>query len=345
MKRVSSALALVLGISASFSSAAQIQGFISGYAPSTVEMETDKNAGNTSYDYDSDFMWGLGVEYLANPIGPLMVGGGLGYFSVQKDGDDNLMMPAFPVWAYLGVIGPEKWTARPYLGARVGYPIPATSLTTWWDKPKHFFVTGNVGAQLPYHMGVEFDCTYLTMDKYVKKQDNNYRVSSLKFGGSITVHFDLFGGSRDTDNSSAEKENAAAEPALMESSYESNSNDTGDNSYPADPYSDTIDQPAEQAPMEPEAELADATPSEDQPAEEVAEAAPEESPEAEASAAEPAAEEPTEEPAAEPAPEPEPKPAAKKTTSKKKSAKKAPAKKKGKTAKKTTAKKTTKKKR
>jgi len=332
MKRVSTALALVLGTFVSFSSAAQVQGFVSGYAPGTVDEKTESNGSHL--DINSDFMWALGAEFLTNPVGPLVVGGGFGYFSIQKDGGDKVMMPAFPVFLSIGAIGPEKWTVRPYLGARVGYPLPATKFMTWWDKPQHFFVTGNIGAQLPYHMGLEFDCTYLTMDKYIKKTDANYRLSTVKFGGSITVHFDLFKDSAVSDDSSAEKD-TATEPAADNSADTNNPYDASENTEYTDPYASYsdpyVEQPAEDSMTgesaaepteEPVAEpTSEEMSAEDAPAEE---AAAEEIPAEEPVAEDAVAETPSEEPAAEPAlePAPEPKPAAKKAASKKKSAKK-----------------------
>lgn len=366
MKRVPFTMAVILGAFATFGSAAQIQGFISGYAPGNVE-ELKKSKGvETSQDLHSDFMWGLGAEFLANPVGPLVVGGGLGFFSLQQDGDVNVVMPSIPLWASIGVIGPEQWSVRPYLEARVGYPIPATGLSTWWDKPLDFFVTGTVGVQLPYHMGVEFDCTYLTMDKYFKEYDVNFRLSSVKIGGSITVHFDLSGSSAEPAAAPANKSDVVKPSEEFSSAVSSDANENTEPSVSEEqPYSDYGVQPteepaeetavaeepvAEEAVAEPVAEYGSEESSEEQLVEdaaepgagenessveetsayETAETAPEES----VAAEEPPAGEPVAEPKPEPAPElsPEPQPepaaapAAKKSSSKK-SAKNAKAKK------------------
>lgn len=349
MNKVSSTLAFVLGAFVTFSSAAQIQGFVSGYAPSDVDETKHANGAEATSTRGGDFTWSLGAEFLALPVGPLMVGGGLGFFSVQTDGGDNVMMPSIPLWGAVGVIGPEKWTARPYLEARVGYPIPATGYSTWWDDPLHFFVMGTVGVQLPYHMGVEFDCTYLTMNKHFSDRNVSYQVSTLKFGGSITVHFDLF-------KSSTESNKAADEKPAVESTTEDFSSSSSDDAnaessaseeqaYPSygeesaeQPVDDSVteDATAEPAPVEETAEQpADETAAEVTPEE--AEAPAEESPAEEAAPAE----EPAPEPVAEPAPEPEKKPAAKKKAAKKKTTKKATSKKKSSksTKKKTTTKK------
>ncbi|MCF0224716.1 MAG: hypothetical protein HUK20_10640 [Fibrobacter sp.] len=220
MKKFSSALAFVLGAFVSFSSAAQIQGFVSGYAPGNVD---EKRESHGTTKLHSDFMWGLGAEFLANPAGPLIVGGGLGFFSVQKDGGDIVVMPSVPLWASIGVIGPDNWAVRPYVEARFGYPIPAARFATWWDKPMNLFATGVVGAQLPYHMGVEFDCTYLTMDKYFKKYDQNFHLNSIKVGGSITVHFDLFNSSNEY-----KKEDFAYQPSADDFASADNSSSVND---------------------------------------------------------------------------------------------------------------------
>lgn len=346
MKIGSSTLALALGAFVTFSSAAQIQGFVSGYAPGNVKEKKEVKGVESSRDLHTDFMWGLGAEYLAFPVGPLMVGGGLGFFSVQTDGGYNVVMPSVPLWLSVGVIGPDSWKVRPYLGARVGYPIPATNYLTWWDKPQDFFVTGNVGVQLPYHMGVEFDCTYLTMDKYFSKHGVNFRLSSVKFGGSITVHFDLSGKSAEADKAATVNDAVVAEPVVEENYDAYAPSSVNENSESTDPYSNYGEPAAENMTGEPSAEPAyDAAPAEEQPAAESSEVAPVEEPAAEAPAEESPAEEavaeeaPAEEPAAEPAPEPEKKPVAKKATSKKKAAAKKTTKKKAAAKKKTSKKK------
>lgn len=332
LKIVTSTLALMLGSLTSFSSAAQIQGFISGYAPGDVDVKEDAKGKESNLDYHSDFTWSLGAEFLVSPVSPLVVGGGLGFFSVQKDGDANIVMPAIPLWGSVGVIGPEKWTARPYFEARIGYPLPAATFATWWRKPLNFYVGGNVGVQLPYHMGVEFNCTYLTMDKYFKDEDINYRMSSLKFGGSITVHFDLFKSSSESDKSPAKNENPYAEQATENFSYGYTATEVNENPEAAPSEEPSYTGYGEQSAEAPVTEepAPEAVPAEEQPAEPVAEEVAEPAP---VESETPEAEAPAEEPAAEPAPEPEPepKPVAKKATSKKKTAKK-------KTTKKTTTK-------
>lgn len=360
MKRAT-ILSLVLGAFSTFASASQIQGFVSGYAAGNIDEKKYVGGVETTSSQHTDFTWGLGAEFLAFPVGPLMVGGGLGYFSMQKDGGNNIVMTAVPVWAYLGAIAPESWPARPYVGARVGYPIAATEYATWWDKPFHFFVTGNVGVQFPFHVGLEIDCTYLTMNKYFKPLDGGFRVTSVKFGGSITFHFDLSGNSAEPEKAPEEDEKPAAKTETENFSYGysySDENENTESSY-SDPYSSYSEQPAEepaesaaepeesaeQASEEPVADEssseepsssdtdsapADEASSDEAPAEEAAAEPSEESP------AEEVAEAAAEEPAAEPAPEPEP--VAKKVskkTSKKKSSKKSKSKK---TSKKSTAK-------
>ncbi len=356
MKRVSSTLAAVLGAFA-FSSAAQIQGFFSGYAPTIVDEYKEVKGKEIYSELNSDFMWGLGAEFLANPVGPLVVGGGLGFFSLQQDGDVNVVMPSIPLWASVGVIGPEQWTVRPYLEFRAGYPIPATGLSTWWDKPLNFFVTGSIGVQLPYHMGVEFDYTYISMDKYFKDYDVNFRLASAKFGGSITIHFDLSGSSAEPAAVSARKADVV-KPAEEFSSEASS--DMSENVEPAaaeeHTYGGYSEQPAEEPEVqEPVTEYGSAESSDGQAVEETAESgaeeenstaeesvaeessteeAPAEETVAEESVAEETPAEETAEPAVEPepkpepaaAPEPKPEPAAKKAGSKK-SAKNAKAKK------------------
>lgn len=343
MKRVSTALALLLGAFTTFSSAAQVNGFVSGFVPGKVDEKKIAKGVETNTSLHSDLMWSLGAEFLAFPVGPLMAGGGVGFISLQKDGSDYVMMPAVPVWGSVGVIAPATLVARPYFEARVGYAIPASRLKTWWNKPLNLFVEGGVGAQLPYHMGVELNCTYLTMDKYFKLSDVEYRLSSLKFGGSITVHFDLFGGAAESNNASAVKQEFVVEPAVQDNSGESSSPEVSENSEtPAyeDPYSVYGDTSAEQPAEETVAEETSAEPAEESaPEEAAAEEAPaeESASEEEASAAEEATEDapaeeavaepeaPAEEPAAAPAPEPAPAPkaAAKKAPAKKKAAKKA----------------------
>lgn len=358
MRRVPTALALVLGAFATFSSAAQIQGFVTGYAPSEVDQKNEANGAETHAYFDTDFSWDLGAEFLAFPAGPLMVGGGLGYMGFQKNGDGNVILPSVPVWASLGVIGPDAWSVRPYFEARVGYPIPTSNQQAWWDKPHNFFVKGNIGAQFPYHLGVEVNCTYLTVDKYFKAEDMNFRLSTVKFGGSITVHFNLFEESSESLAKAFENVDNSTESATESSSSESSSSE--DYSSPYDYTSSYMSENDESSSSsessysgygyqteEPSAEepVSEYQPAEEQPAEEPAaeptedaasydvtseEPAPEPEP-----ATEPAAE-PMPEPAAEPVPEPEPEPVAepapepvaKKVSSKKKSAKKAKAKKK-----------------
>jgi len=338
MKRVFTTLALALGTFATVSSATQIQGFISGYAPSSVEEVRTENGNNTTSSLHSDFSWSLGAELLISPVNYLMVGGGLGFFSVQQDGSDNVVMPAIPIFASVGVIGPEKWIVRPYFQARVGYAFPAATFSTWWSKPLNFLVSGNIGAHLPYHMGVELNCAYLSMDKNFKNDGVNFRLNSVKFGGSITVHFDLFG-----DKSAASNEppftktvvvvETSNEPAAEDNSYSSESSTSNDDPYSA--YGETSTEGSSSESSDPYAGYGEST--SEQPAEEAA---------TEEAAAEEPAEETAEEAAEEPAPEmaappaPEEKPAAKKSSKKstKKAAKKTTKKK---AAKKTTKKKTT----
>lgn len=348
-KIVSTTFALVLGAFATFSSAAQIQGFVSGYAPGKVDVAENAKGVKSSYKLDTDLMWSLGGEFLVSPVGPLMVGGGLGFFSVQTNGENNVVMPSVPLWGSVGVIGPEQWTVRPYFEARVGYPIAVSRFKTWWNKPLNFFAGANVGVQLPYHMGVEFNCTYLTMDKYFKITDVEYRLSSVKFGGSITVHFDLFKGASEPSKAPVAIENVAAEPAAQESSdiYSSDVSESSEQSSYEDPYSSygdtsadqSAEQPAEESAAEPVSEepaaetSSDVESSVEPAAEETAESSESsadegESSEVEASAEEAPAEEavaeaPAEEPVAEPAPAPAAKPAAKKAPAKKKATKKA----------------------
>lgn len=316
-KIVSSAFALVLGAFVSSSPAAQIQAFVSGYAPGDVNENQDQNGTESNSTLHSDFMWGLGVEALALPVGPLMIGGGIGFLSLQTDGGDNVVMPAIPLFASIGLIGPETWPARPYLEARVGYPIPASSLETWWNEPTNFFVGGNVGVQLPYHMGVEFNCSYLTMNKNFSDEKINFRLSSMKIGGSITVHFDLSGSPEEPAEKPAETVASAVESSNEEFSYGYGSS-YEDESSESSSYGDSYGEDSSDSGSEDQASSDDSTEetsAEETPAEEAA-------------------------PAAEPAPEP--KPVAKKSTSKKASSKKKLTKKSKKSSK-TTKKKTRKK--
>lgn len=341
MKIASTSLALILGAFVTFGSAAQIQGFVSGFAPGAIDIKKEMKSGDSDSKLHSDFVWGLGAEYLVNPVGPLVVGGGLGFLSMQQNGHDNVVMPSVPLFASIGVIGPENNVARPYFEARVGYPIPASSLKSWWNKPVNYFVGASVGAQLPYHMGVEVNCMYLSMNQYFERSDVNFRLNSLKFGGSITVHFDLFKSAESGKTPVAQPvvENApAVESYDVETSHDTN--ESSESSVYDVSYGESNDQPAEEPAVEPAVETAseetssevsdessevapqddESSTAEETVAEESAEAA-EEAPVEEA-----AAEAPAEEPKAEPAPAPEKK-AAKKAPAKKKAAKK-PAKKK-----------------
>lgn len=350
MKRVSTVLALALGSFFTFSSAAQIQGFVTGYAPGNVKEKATAKGVDSDRDLNSGFAWALGAEFLTFPTGPLMVGGGLGFFSVQADGDDNIVMPSVPLWGSVGVIGPDRWDARPYFEARIGIPLPATNYITWWRKPLNFFATAAVGVQLPYNMGVELNWTYLTMSKSYKDiAEIDYRLTSMKFGGSITIHFDLSKKSSDVDEFPVVKEETAAEPAAEDNSYGYSDESANTESLPTEEpsYSDyyssepAAEQPAEESVTEePSAEpYSEETPAEEASAEEPAS---EDTPAEEASAEETPAEEaaveaPAEEAVAEPAPEPEPvakKPAAKKSSKKAKAKKKSSKKSKAKSKKK-----------
>lgn len=335
MKRFFTTLALALGTFATVSSAAQIQGFVSGYAPSDVDIEREANGSVANSTLKSGLVLNVGAEFLVNPIGPLVVGGGLGYVSVQQDGHDNVVVPAVPLFASIGVIGPENNVARPYFEARIGYPIPATDLKSWWNNPANYILGASIGAQLPYHMGVEINCMYLSMNQYFEKSDVNFRLSSLKFGGSVTVHFDLFKNSSASDKAATETPVVVVAPVVADPydvGYSSEVSESSETSAYDVPYGD--EQPAAEASAEPVAtstEPAYGEPVEDVAAEESAaeETVAEESSEAaeETSVEEAAAEAPAEEPMAEPAPAPEKKAAAKKAPAKKKAAKK-PAKKK-----------------
>lgn len=358
MKRVSYTLAFVLAAFVTFSSAAQIQGFFTGYAPSIVDEYKTVRGVEKYSELHSDFMWSLGGEFLVNPVGPLMVGGGLGFFSVQQDGDVNVVMPSVPLWGSVGVIGPETWTARPYLEFRVGYPVPAARFATWWDKPLNFFATGAIGVQLPYHMGVEFDYTYITMDKYFKKHDVNFRLDVAKFGGSITVHFDLSGSAAAPAAEPAKKADVVVPAGEFSSETSSDVIENQETSEPEEQTysSDFSEQSAEESSEEAAEESAAEETFDNSSVEDSSEAgaaeeesvaeesAAEEAPVEESVAEEPVAEVPAEENAEpvvapEPKPEPASAPAAKKASSKK-SAKNAKAKKNTKKAK---AKKSTKK--
>ncbi|MCF0222375.1 MAG: hypothetical protein HUK19_08785 [Fibrobacter sp.] len=342
MKIGSYTFALVLGAFASVSSATQVQGFVSGFIPGSVEELMESDGAKKSTSLHSDFSWALGAEVLTYPVNYLMVGGGIGFYSLQKDGGDNVVMPAIPVWASVGVIGPKAWTARPYFEARIGYAFPATPLSTWWSKPLNFLVGANLGVHLPYHMGVEFNCTYLSMNKNFKDDGVNFRLSAVKIGGSVTVHFDLFGGSTASNAESAKKSNAfevtpepAAEPATDDNLYGYPSSEgTESSGYGESSYDSTGDQTAESS-----AEPASGYGSEESSA---AESSTVEEPAEESSEGDVAEETPAEEAVEAPAPEAKPEPAAQKT-SKKKAAKKSTKKKAKKAAKKST-KKTSKKK-
>ena len=189
-----------------------------------------------------------------------------------------MVMSSIPVWASLGLIGPEQWSVRPYLEARVGYPIPAATLMTWWDKPYNFFVTGTVGVQLPYHVGVEFDCTYLTMDKYFAKYNVDFRLTSLKIGGSITVHFDLSGKSSEPGETfkksdfvvqGAVEESSSAEPLV-------DANEEQPAASEEQTFSDYSSQPAEEPAVQENADIPNAVESQEQPEEESGEPSAEE---------------------------------------------------------------------
>lgn len=353
MKRVSTVLALAVGAFATLSSAAQIQGFVSGFAPGSVEeVRTDKGT-NKITSYDSDFSWSLGAEFLAFPANYVMVGGGVGFLSMLQNGDKGIVIPSLPLWGTVGVIGPEQWVARPYFAVRVGYPIPLSTYWSWFRNPVDFVISGNLGVHLPYHMGVELNCSYLTMDKFYRAEDVNFRLNSLKIGGSITVRFDLFGGASSSDKK-AEQPAAVAEPAAEDYSSSFGSSESSENTETStydDPYSaygdPASEQPSEEtASKEPAAEepVAEEAASEEVASEEPAEETAEEA--ASEPAEEVAEEAPAEEPKAEPAPAPAAKPAAKKAPAKK-AAKKTTKKTTKKAAKKTTkksTKKTTKKK-
>lgn len=347
MKTTSTSLALALGAFMTFGSAAQIQGIISGFAPGDVDVKGNIGGAKSNAELHSDFMWSVGAEFLVFPVGPLMAGGGLGFISVQQDGNDNVVMPALPLWGSVGVIGPEKWSVRPYLEARIGYPIPISRFLTWWNRPSNFYVAGNIGAQLPYHMGVEFNCVYMTMNKYFKTQDADFRMNSLKFGGSITVHFDLFKNSAESDKEPVKNNDdfvASANEGYADDSSASEVNEAPESEpsytgYDDAPTDQPVEEPVNEEPVaEPVAEApSEETPSEeippeDQPAEEMADATPEENT--------PVAEAPAEEAIAEPEKAPEPEPAVKKKASSKKKASKKSSKK---TTKKKPAKKTSKK--
>lgn len=338
MKFSSCAFALVLGALATVSSATQIQGIVSGYAPGSVDENMSAPSGSKSSALHSDFSWSLGAELLTSPVNYLMAGGGIGFFSVQKDGGDNVVMPAIPLWGSVGVIGPEQWIARPYFMARVGYAFPAAKFSTWWSKPLNFLVGANLGVQLPYHMGVEFNCTYLSMNKNFKDDDVNFRLNALKIGGSVTVRFDLFGESSSaaSNTTSITKTvvvvETSTEPAAEDySSYSSDNSGSTSNDDPYSAYGETS--------TETGSSDYGAGSSSEPAAEEVASEGSTDA--AEETAAEEAVEEPAPEKAAPPAPEE--KPAAKKSSKKttKKAAKKTTKKK---AAKKTTKKTTTKKK-
>lgn len=328
MKRVFTTLALALGTFATVSSAAQIQGFVSGFAPGSVkEVRTEKGTDKVS-DYDSDFSWSLGAEFMAFPTDYLMVGGGAGFMSMSQNGDKGIIVPSLPLWGTVGLIGPEKWVARPYFAVRVGYPIPLSTYWSWFRNPVDFLISGNIGVHLPYHMGVEINCAYLTMDKFYRAENVNFRLSSVKIGGSVTVRFDLF-------NSSSKSSDKAEQPAVVIApTVEDNSSSYGSSDVSENTESSTYDDPYSaygETTYEPSSENAETVAEESASEEAVAEeAVAEESAEAveETPVEETAAEAPAEEPKAEPAPAPEKKAAAKKAPAKKAAKKKAPAKKK-----------------
>lgn len=316
MKRFS-ILALALGIFAVSSSATDIQGSLTGYFGSDLQIKEKLNGAETSNNIKSDFTVGLGVDFLAFPVGPLMLGGGLGYFGLQKDtGDEDIVARALPLWGTVGAIGPdigpESWMICPYGGIRLGYPVPAARNETWWSKPANFYFNGFIGARFPYHTGLELEMTYITMQKSFRKQDLSYRTSSTKFGISFIGYFTVSGEEKSKPRErKPEDQKKEGADSMDFSVFNADSSNTANNDpYATDPYA-TSDPYAEQP--------------------------------ADTAAAEPVAEpepEPEPEPVAEPAPEPEKKPEAKKTSASKQ---KAAAKKKSAAKKKTTAKKSSKK--
>lgn len=365
MKKFSS-LALALGILTVSSYAIEIQGTLTGYFSSDIEVKQKLNGIETSNKTKSDITPAAGIEFLGFPVGPLMIGGGLGYFGQQKDtGDEDIVARAVPVWGTIGLIGPENWTLCPYGGARVGYPVPAARNETWWNKPVNYYLNGFVGARLPYHVGLEFEASYITMQKWFKKQDLVYNVSSLKFGVSLVGYFTLSGEGRSKpkDNAPEEKKNEGAESMDFsvfnaDTSSTANSDPYATDSSTTDPYAtdpyateSSASEPATDSaatdpyaadPYATESSASDssaADPYATEPATDLAadstatqEPAAEEPAAEEPAAEEVAAEEPAAEPAVEPAPEPEKKPVAKKkpAAKKKAAAKKKPAKKKAK---------------
>ncbi len=322
MKRFS-ILALALGILAVSSSATDIQGTLTGYFSSDISIKEKLNGVEVSNNVKSDMTLGIGVDFLAFPVGPLMVGGGFGYFGLQKDtGDEDIVARALPLWGTIGAIGPdigpESWMICPYGGVRLGYPVPAARNETWWNNPMNFYFNGFIGARFPYHTGLELEMTYITMQKSFKKQDLVYNTSSMKFGVSFVGYFTISGDekSKPRERSPEEKKKEGAD-SMDFSVFNADTNSTANSDpYATDPYA-TDPYASDTATSDPYAT---------QPAEEpepVAEPEPEPEPE----------------PVAEPEPEPEKKPEAKKTSASKQ---KAAAKKKT-AAKKKSSKKTTKK--
>lgn len=287
MKKISSILATVaFGAFVTSASAAQIQGIFSGYAGDTKVVHKTLGIEDKNEKMKTDLVWSVGAEFLVNPVGPLMVGGGFGYMSEQKK-DFQYMPATVPVWASIGVkFGMDQWTVQPYLGARVGFPVPASSGKSWYEKPSDVFVTGNVGVQFPFHVGLEFDCTYMTMYQSFKDQGINMRSTAIKVGGSLTVHFDLFKDNNKVAEQPVEEtaENLAAEFATADTTSEA----------PVDTVS--AEAPVEEQPAE--------QPVEEQPVEEPVAEQPAEEPVAESTeAVNDHAEETFEEPAAAPAEE------------------------------------------
>lgn len=175
------------------STASELQAFTSFFIPSDVTIQKEQNNVKQSNDFSSDHVLAGGIEILIlSEFTPFMYGVGIGFIGSLKKDDNELLPASVPLWLSASLIHQdENWFASPYLGVRVGCPLPATTNGNWWESPLNLLASVNLGLRFPFSAGIEFSYTYVTMKKSYRDKHLYFRAHSARFGISVTAQFNI----------------------------------------------------------------------------------------------------------------------------------------------------------
>ena len=276
--------------------AMELRPFFNGYAPSDASIVTHQKSVKSERDWDSEKQFSAGLEMnFAAEFSPFRYGFGVGYKSPLKEDHTKIVPASIPVWGNFafGRINTDAFFS-PYAVGRVGVLPLITSDGNWWERPFDFFVAGGLGVILPYRIGVEVNYEYASVLKSYERSDQNFRISTGKFGARLSIGIEL---SRDRIYNPHDRIEKRDKSAVQEETFDDDRNDSETTSSNDSTQTQEVAVPEQVAdstkaaePMQPvEAEPPAATPAENKPAE----VPPEEISSEETAEPEPAAEQPS----------------------------------------------------